>query len=185
MKFFLIPLFLFSLLLSSSVLFGASDTTWLTPQEKRIKKRAENLLRQHKWTEIENWLSECRTNKSRTTDGNLQIEIIYMGLSADSHLKKQQEDEQWLQWFKLLQGWKNVYPQSLGFTVVEMSFWNAYAWKGRGTGYVSTVKEGGFDLFRKRLNLAKEIQVKSLEKTKVFPCGGFYYETLRTSLGLG
>ncbi|KQV45824.1 MULTISPECIES: DUF4034 domain-containing protein [unclassified Duganella] len=60
----------------------------------------------------------------------------------------------WRDWDRVgakLKKWRSESPDSAAQAIVEVMYWDSYAWYGRGGGYASSVPEAAWELFRERL----------------------------------
>jgi hypothetical protein len=63
----------------------------------------------------------------------------------------------WNKDLKTIQAWQQARPDSKAAPYAEAIYWRSYAWKARGSGYANTVAKEGWELFRERLDKAKDI----------------------------
>lgn len=92
------------------------------------------------------------SGRDRFPDGRWKLSQYGEGLERSFEI--------WNRWtsdLAVIQAWQQARPQSNAALYAEAIYWRAYAWKARGGGYADTVAKEGWELFRERLNKAKDI----------------------------
>jgi hypothetical protein len=94
-----------------------------------------------------------RTSKSRFPDGVWKLTIFFTGFDLSTNTPE------WAfpLYISLAEDWRHSSPTSVTAQCVLAKAWMDYAWKARGGGYASEVKEDSWQLVRDRLDKAWKI----------------------------
>lgn len=91
-------------------------------------------------------------------DGTPALNFFYAGLSSVRELENHDpENPKASSAPSRYQRWAAAFPDSPVRPVAEADAWTDYAWNARGGGWGYTVSQGGWDLFGKRLAIARSI----------------------------
>ena len=135
--------------------FGQEDDSTVSEieQRKQISQQAAESLRADNFAELEKTAEDFRTNKSRLPSGLWKLFYFYEGVESPS---KSATGTEWTAHLGRLEKWRMQYPQSITVHTALAQAYMEYAWQARGNGFVGTVTEEGWRLFRERINKAEE-----------------------------
>jgi hypothetical protein len=134
-----------------------------------------------KFKELDDLAKEWRTTKDRYSDGRWKLSFFYRWLQEPPGEKDKYTEDEWQKHFAQMQKWLAYNPQSITANIVHGDMMRNYAWEARGYGYVSTVSEEGWRLFKERLAAAEQI----LQNAKQLPekCPHWYYAMAYVAMG--
>ena len=127
-----------------------------TGQRKQISQQAAELLRADNFAELEKTAEGFRATKSRLPSGQWKLFYFYDGLEAP---RNGTTGTDWTAHLAQLEKWRTQYPQSITVHTALAQAYSGYAWQARGHGFVKSVTEEGWRLFRERMNKAEEYVV--------------------------
>lgn len=151
------------------------------PDEVEVMRRAQKLVKQGKWSQIEKWLIECEEKRLRMDSGELQMMFVHYAVSADQQLSDKLPDKRWMQWLAKVKKWEKVAKRKDIVAAVKIEFWGAYAWKARGTEFANKVNADQWKVFRERLAVMEELYEEVKKEENQYPW--FHKAALTLALG--
>lgn len=116
---------------------------------KQVRKMFEN----GKFAELDAMAHNYLVADSQFSDGGSKLGTYYTAF----HLSTSTPEMAFPQYIALAEEWRRTNPTSVTAQTVLADAWTCYAWKARGGGYASEVKDEEWPLVRERLNKAWEI----------------------------
>ena len=118
---------------------------------KDVRKQWEN--DNYEWLESE--ARRVQTSKERLPGGYWKLRVLYRSIEA--MVNEDSSEESWKEHIAHVKYWIKQRPTSVMPRIILAEVWRAYAWKARGTGFASTVKEENWAPFKERLEKTNEI----------------------------
>src|SRR5437773_4206380 len=115
--------------------------------------------------ELETTAAELRRTKPLFDNGSWKIAEFYDSFSCRSS----EPESMWQLHDRIHQDWIAQFPMSITARIAYADFFTDYAWHARGTGFADKVTKEGWQLFRERLELARNTLVESRELTDKDP----------------
>jgi hypothetical protein len=115
----------------------------------QVKKLFEN----GNYAELDRMADQFRKNKSRFPDGVWKLYIFYTGFEMSPYVPEPYFPGA----IDMASSWRKTNPKSVTAQCVLASLWADYAWKARGGGYASEIKDQSKPLMRERLEKAWKI----------------------------
>ena len=149
-------------------------------QRRSVTRDATEALRAENFDELEKTAEEFRTKKTRLPSGYWKLFNFYEGL-ASPHRGATGED--WKVHLARVEKWRTQHPQSITAHTALAGSYVQYAWEARGSGYANKVTKEGRELFKQRLDKAKEY----VDAARKLPATDPQLDvvTLRMARGLG
>lgn len=118
-----------------------------------LTSQVKKMFTDRKFAEIDAMADEFRTTKSRFPDGVWKLQIFITAFDLATRTP------QWAfgSYISLAEEWCRTRPKSITARTVLAKAWSDYAWKERGGGYASEVKEEAWPVVRERLDKAWQI----------------------------
>lgn len=130
------------------------DKTQVDKSERdALQCEVRNLFIREKFDKLENMARTLRENKSRFSSGFYKLPTFYNALT--SPVTGTEESYQAI--FNRMDKWIGKFPDSITARVAEAGAWLDYAWFARGGGYANTVSDGGWRLFKLRVQEASDL----------------------------
>ncbi|MBT9584586.1 DUF4034 domain-containing protein [bacterium] len=123
-------------------------------QIRKFNARVVACANAEEFAELEKLAAQLLKQKARFPDGRPQLETLYEQATGD--LEGGANESEWSAALHRHNRWVVAYPKSASARIVRAKFYISYAWNARGGGYANTVKEQGWKLFHKRLELAEQ-----------------------------
>ncbi|MGO8838552.1 MAG: DUF4034 domain-containing protein [Limisphaerales bacterium] len=147
-------------------------------EQKQIEKQALALFNDKDYEQLEALAAKYRASKEKYADGSWKLAWVYTGLE----LSDDDGDAVWQDREKQIRDWVQARPQSVMARVELGRFLTDYGWKARGSGWASTVKEEGWQIFGQRLQMAAQVLAKAGQLDEKCPV---YWSALqKVALGL-
>lgn len=121
---------------------------------KEYSSAIANLLVQERFDDLDCLAHRARINKTRLPGGTWKLVAIYAALQAPTGHATEQD---WKEHLKPLEDWIAAKPDSSTARIALANSYVSYAWDARGNGYSDTVSDNGWELFKQRLEKAKQI----------------------------
>ena len=118
-----------------------------------ITDQTKKMFNDKEFAKLDAMADKFRTSKSRFTDGGWKLRAFYNGFNLNNR------HPEWVfsKYIAFAEEWRRINPTSVTAQVVLAKAWLSYAWKERGGGYASEVKEDAWPLVHKRLDTAWKI----------------------------
>lgn len=159
-----------SLLLSNVALAACSGSSTERPIVV-IQNEVSSLLQKKDFKQLDKLVAEYRNPKSLASDGQQKLTGFYAGLSKvdGKCTEPQATEEEWKNRKQLLKAWQKVSKDAVATSLALASYEMAYGWHARGSGYMNSVSETGFELFKDRVENTRKMLVKMNTKTQSDP----------------
>jgi len=148
------------------------------PEREVFAQQVGQLLASGQVDNLEKMGDYLRTSKERFSEGIWVLSSFYIGLSKPLD---PDNEAQWKDWIEKLERWRSKYPASKTAAIALGEAYFRYGWKARGTGYVDTVTEKGWQLLAERLAKARKI----LESAAHLPPEDPHWYVAMLSVALG
>lgn len=162
--------------ITSSLLFMNLDTSACSNSSTErplvvIQNEVSSLLKKQNFDRLDKLIAEYRNPKSLASDGQPKLIGFYQGLSiVDADCTEPQATEaEWKKRKQLLKAWQKVSKDTVATSLALASYEVQYGWHARGSGYMNTVSENGYELFKDRVENARKMLVKMSIKTHTDP----------------
>ncbi|MGD1082714.1 MAG: hypothetical protein ABR881_30740 [Candidatus Sulfotelmatobacter sp.] len=118
------------------------------------KKTISRLLEERKFEQLDCLADSARNDKEIFPGGTWKLHTVYLGLN-EPQLHATQKD--WKGHIGRLKQWMSARPQSITAHIALAESYVNYGWEARGHGYVDTVSENGWKLFKERSAQGRQI----------------------------
>jgi hypothetical protein len=125
---------------------------------------------------IEKIAHQVRIDKSRLSGGVWKLVGFYEGVSKPP-ARDHSTDGEWSAHIDDLKKWVAAYPESATARIALAQAYIDYAWFARGSGYSNSVSDSSWELFTKRIALAKATLVEAARLEEKCP---YWYEAMQT-----
>lgn len=126
------------------------------------------VLERGEYEDLEFLASALRDHKLRYPDGTWMLRTFYTAASGAAG--PDSDDASWERTRERLARWREAVPESLTAQVSEAERLIRFAWKARGTGAASEVKEERWPIFQARIEEARGVLEKSPRKCPEWYC---------------
>lgn len=149
-----------------------------TTREKLLVETSSR-LKKGDFGSIESLANSARSSRERLPGGFWKLHVIYGGLT-EPNLEQKSTDQEWQLHINRLEEWKAAMPNSVTAKIATAAAWDRWAWEARGNGFVDTVSEHSWQLFRERAQMAFDelADAKKLDLT----CPQWYVVALSVGL---
>jgi uncharacterized protein DUF4034 len=158
MKLFLKTGFCAFVLITASILMttgyaSGQEFTDGSPARNELTKQIKQLFQDGKFAELDDMADKYRSTKARFPDGQWKLMVFFTAFEVGTNTPE------WVYptYITLAEKWRRSFPESVTAQCVLAGLWTDYAWKARGGGYATEVKEQAWPLVRERLDKAWEI----------------------------
>ncbi len=142
-----------------------SESTGADTEPARAFRASVRVLFDHeKFDDLERIASRTRSGKERFRGGAWKLFVFYETIEGPGTLTS--TDAVWTAHIERLQRWITARPDSITPRVALAKAYLKFAWKARGNGYGDTVTQAEWEVFKQRLQLARETleQAQSLSQ---------------------
>ena len=122
--------------------------------EEQLRATLSALVASNDFDALEKIADGFRISKAQTTDGTWHLLSFYRVLSK---LPDNTTHGQWDERIAFLNKWTSAKPDSITARVALAECYKNCAWSERGYGYADTVSVGGWQLFSRGLEQAKQV----------------------------
>jgi hypothetical protein len=133
------------------------------------------LLAEGNLAQLEQIAHQVRLDKSRVSGGIWKLFVFYEGVSKPPAGDKSTNAE-WSAHIDDLKKWSASYPGSATARIALAQAYIHYAWFARGEGYSDSVSDSGWELFGKRISLAKATLIEAAKLKEKCP---YWYEAMQ------
>jgi hypothetical protein len=134
--------------------------------------RISQLLESGAYGQLDSEAQQIRGGKDRLAGGGWKLNTFYAAVSAPSNGSDTQGGD-WQAHINELKEWVAKDPQSAAARVALANGYMGWGWEARGSGYANTVSQEGWNLFRKRVGMAKATLVEAARLKE--KCPGWFY----------
>jgi hypothetical protein len=124
------------------------------------------------YSQLDSEAQQIRVGKDRLAGGGWKLNTFYAAVSAPS-AGSDTEAGDWQAHIIELKKWVAKDPQSAAARVALAIAYMGWGWEARGSGYANTVSQEGWDLFKKRVGIAKTTLVEAARLKE--KCPGWFY----------
>lgn len=142
--------------------------------------RISQLLEHESYSELDSEARQVRAGKDRLAGGGWKLNTFYAALATPSS-ESYSEPPDWESHIKILKKWVEKDPQSAAARVALANAYMGWGAEARGSGYANTVSREGWDLFKKRVELAKATLVEAARLKE--KCPGWFFVMQNVSRG--
>ncbi len=155
--------------------FAQNSATDSSELEGLYESHIRLLLAESNLAQLEQIAHQVRLDKSRVSGGIWKLFVFYEGVGKPPAGDKS-TDAEWSAHIDDLKKWIAAYPESATARVALAQAYINYAWFARGNGYSNSVSEPGWELFGKRIALAKATLI---EAAKLKEKCAYWYEAMQ------
>jgi Domain of unknown function (DUF4034) len=139
----------------------------LLEPESTYEPRISALLDQRNFEQLDKEAQDVRVSKIRVVGGTWKIFSFYAGTGtfANDHPAEADYNAK----IARIKEWIAARPESATPYIALANMYMAFAWLARGSGYANTVTNGGWRLFRERLELSKAPLLKAATVREICP----------------
>lgn len=122
------------------------------PMSSIISQRGmslQGMFQQRRYAELDQVLQALCTGGTRLPDGQPELMVF-----ESSFISLFDAWKDWERFGAALRAWRTASPDSPAQALIETTYWQRYAWHGRGGGYANKVPAEAWELFRERLQQA-------------------------------
>lgn len=116
-----------------------------------FRLRARQAYNSRSFDELEKMASALRSSKETFGNGSWKIAQFYQAFAC----REDEPESMWTLHQQIHRDWITAKPASVTAQVAYADFLTDYAWRARGSGYVDSVTEEGWRLFRERMASAR------------------------------
>lgn len=146
-----------SLALSSTTSVDTADPEAVAGQKQidGYTNQVRDLLNQEKFGELDKLATTARASKGRMPGGSWTLYLLYLELSKVPNGDRAPEAD-WTAAIARFQSWIAQRPESITARVALANMYVNYAWQARGNGYADEVSARGWELYKQRIQLARQ-----------------------------
>jgi len=147
-----LPTILITLLLFATTVQAAEFSDGPRAREV-LTRQVKKMFTDRKFAELDAMAEEFCTKKSRFPDGIWKLQIFITAFNLGTNTPE------WAfgSYISLAEEWRRTRPTSVMAQTVLAKAWSNYAWKERGGGYASEVKDESWPVVHERLDKAWQI----------------------------
>ncbi|MRR07565.1 MAG: DUF4034 domain-containing protein [Deltaproteobacteria bacterium] len=127
---------------------------------EKLQRDVQALLYTKRFAELETLAGRLRAAKERFPEGHWKLMYFYWAFKKPLGNRP----NKWDRHFKVLEQWRQAFPQSVTARIATAEAWLSYGWEARGEGYASSVSDQGWELLKERVAkayaLVKDAPVK-------------------------
>jgi hypothetical protein len=134
--------------------------------------RISQLLESGAYNQLDSEAQQIRVGKDRLAGGGWKLNTFYAAVSAPSN-GSDTEGGDWQAHINELKKWVAKDPQSAAARLALANAYMGWGWEARGSGYANAVSQEGWELFKKRVGMAKATLFEAAPLKE--KCPGWFY----------
>ncbi|MGB7189036.1 MAG: hypothetical protein WBD10_02760 [Acidobacteriaceae bacterium] len=142
-------------LVAQSIHATAANSITNVATERKLRLQWRGLFDNHAWATLDAIANRLRSRRLRFQGGGWQLHVIYTILSTTR--SNTPTDAAWETQIAGLREWMRRDPSSPTPRIALADAYENFAWKARGNGLAHTVAPEGWNLFKERIQQAREV----------------------------
>ena len=147
-----------------------------TSGEILLEALIARLVTDKKFDDLDRLFDDWNNPSERRADGAWKLSVFHDEMAGIVSAGPNWDDA-----YKIVTEWRHKNPSSRAAALVEVMYWDGYAWNARGEGAAASVTDEGWKLFNERLDRAEKV----LLECKPFAGGSPLWGKLQLDVGLG